>query len=294
MPRPERPSVKRPPIKGPRKPQSAAGAPEPSKPFTYRLTLEYEGTRYSGWQEQQNARTVTGELRRAAAAAGATVLEIGGAGRTDAGVHALGQSAHLRLGEPHDPERLRWAINDALPYDVHVLRLEPAAPRFHARHDAVERSYLYQLLRRRSAFAKRHAWWIKDRLDLDRLRRAAELLVGRHDFRLFCVEPGKQTSTVVEVGGVEIVEAEGLVLVRMVASHFLWRMVRRAVGTLVEVATGRLELAELAQLVEGKALAPGRGTPAEWTAPPAGLFLEKVRYPGDPPLAPPRSVLWVP
>jgi len=119
----------------------------------YRLDLEYEGTRYRGWQEQQNARSVAGELRRAIAEAGAEAVELGGAGRTDAGVHAKHQVAHLRLRAQVDPARFRLALNDALPHDIHVLAMARASERFHARHDAVLRSYVYQISRRRTALA---------------------------------------------------------------------------------------------------------------------------------------------
>ncbi|HEX3129901.1 MAG TPA: tRNA pseudouridine synthase A, partial [Thermoanaerobaculia bacterium] len=105
---------------------------------TYRLTLEYEGTRYHGWQEQKNARSVVGELRRAVVdAGGGTVREIGGSGRTDAGVHALAQVAHLRLARPVDPGPFRRAVNDLLPPDIHILSLNPVPDDFHARHSAV-------------------------------------------------------------------------------------------------------------------------------------------------------------
>jgi len=114
---------------------------------TYRLDLEYEGTRYRGWQEQQNARSVAGELKRAVLEAGGEIVELGGAGRTDAGVHALHQVAHLRLRAKVDPRRFRLAINDALPHDVHVLAMLQVQDRFHARHDAVLRSYVYQISR---------------------------------------------------------------------------------------------------------------------------------------------------
>ncbi|HXT22021.1 MAG TPA: tRNA pseudouridine synthase A, partial [Thermoanaerobaculia bacterium] len=128
---------------------------------TYRLTLEYDGTRYHGWQVQQNARSVAGELQRALAAAGVEVVELGGSGRTDAGVHALAQVAHLRLRRKEDAEKLRLAVNDRLPADIHVLALAPAPDRFHARHDAAARSYLYQLATRRTALHKRYVWWVR-------------------------------------------------------------------------------------------------------------------------------------
>jgi tRNA pseudouridine38-40 synthase len=268
--------------------RAAGGSAARDRLHTYRLLIEYEGTRYSGWQEQKNARTVTGELRRALAEAGAEPAELGGAGRTDAGVHALGQVAHLRLaGRVADPEALRRAVNDRLPPDVHLLALTPAHPRFHARHDAAARSYLYQLSRRRTAFAKRFVWWVRDPLDLAAVGRAAATLPGRHDFRRFCEAPAAQTSTLVEVEAVEVAAAGELVLLRFVASHYLWKMVRRLVGALVRVGAGRLDEDRFAALLAGAPRAgDGADEPARWTAPPSGLFLERVLYPGDPPLGP--------
>ena len=183
---------------------------------TYRLTLEYEGTRYRGWQEQQNARSVAGELRRAIVEAAGEVGDLGASGRTDAGVHALAQVAHLRVARAVEPEPFRRAVNDRLPPDIHLLAVAPAAHAFHARHDAVERSYVYQVSRRRTALAKRFVWWVKEPLDAGRMARAAALLAGRHDFRLFCERPGEQPSTLVVVHGAEVVEAGALVLVRLV------------------------------------------------------------------------------
>ncbi len=253
---------------------------------TYRLTLEYEGTRYRGWQEQQNARSVLGELRRAIAETGVEIKDLGGAGRTDAGVHALAQVAHLRLAKGVDPAALRRAVNDRLPPDIHLLSLQPAAADFHARHSAASRSYLYQISCRRTALAKRFVWWVKSPLDTRRMEAAAALLAGRHDFKLFCERPAEQTSTLVVVEGAELATAGSLVLVRLVASHFLWKMVRRVVGSLVEVGSGRLAPAAFAALLAGQSprQKDGGGLPAEWTAPPSGLFLERVLYPGDPPL----------
>jgi tRNA pseudouridine38-40 synthase len=249
---------------------------------TYRLTIEYEGTRYHGWQEQKNARTVAGELRRVVSAAGGEILELGGAGRTDSGVHALAQVAHLRLRKAVVPDRFRLAINDALPADIHVSALEAAQDRFHARHDALWRSYLYQISLRRTALGKRLVWWVKRPLDVRRIEAAAALLKGRHDFSSFCEKPGEQKSTIVVVDRVEIAEAGALVLVRIVASHFLWKMVRRLVGALVRVGAGELSDEELRGLLERPDLAGESVGVAEWTAPPSGLFLERAAYQGEP------------
>jgi tRNA pseudouridine38-40 synthase len=266
----------------------------------YRLTLEYEGTRYHGWQEQQNARSVAGELRRAvqeAVGEGNAVKELGGSGRTDAGVHALAQTAHLRLARAVEPEGLRREVNDRLPADIHVLDLASAAPGFHARHSALARSYIYQVSRRRTALAKRYVWWVKRPLVIERMAAAAALLAGRHDFRLFCERPAEQPSTLVEVERAEVAAAGSLILCRLVASHFLWKMVRRITGALVRAGAGELDLESFAALLGADPALPvhlqaaaGQGRrvpqPAEWTAPPSGLFLERVLYAGDPPLTP--------
>ena len=140
----------------------------------YRLTLEYAGTRYSGWQIQKNAKTVQGELHRALQETlGKTPFETYGSGRTDAGVHALGQVAHVDTAATLPPATLVARVNDALPADINVLSAERASPRFHARHSAVARSYVYQIARRRTAFAKPFVWWVRDDLDVDAMRDAA-------------------------------------------------------------------------------------------------------------------------
>lgn len=252
---------------------------------TYRLAIEYEGTRYRGWQEQKNARSVAGELRRAIEEVVGERVELGGAGRTDAGVHALEQIAHLRVGRRLPPgARFAAEVNDRLPAEIHLLAAAPAPERFHARHHAQLRSYLYQVSRRRTALAKRFVWWVRRDLDAGSMAAAAAAIAGRHDFAAFCEQPEEQSSTLVVVERAEVVEAGELILVRIAASHFLWKMVRRLVGALVEVGAGELAAAQLAALIDAPAGAHRAFRPAEHTAPPSGLFLERVIYEGDAPL----------
>jgi tRNA pseudouridine38-40 synthase len=241
---------------------------------TWKLTVEYDGTRYRGWQTQKNAdRTVQAMLARAAhELLGADAL-VGGAGRTDAGVHAIAQVAHLKARRSMPEVEIAHGLNDRLPFDVHVLAVEPAAPKFHARHDAKSRTYLYRISRRRTAFGKPYVWWIKDRLDAAAMRRAARLFEGRHDFSSFCENPEGQESTIVVVEKSEVSESGDEIHFRVTASHFLWKMVRRLAGTLVEVGRGKLDPAGVERLLRERSSAP-----AKWTAPPSGLFLEKVRY----------------
>jgi tRNA pseudouridine38-40 synthase len=244
----------------------------------FRLTIEYAGTRYSGWQVQKNARTVQGEIDRAIRdATGARDFELYGSGRTDAGVHALAQVAHLDIDITMAPEPLRRRINDALPSDINILTIDKVRHRFHARHDAVARSYIYQLSRRRTAFAKNYVWWVKEELDLERMRAAAVRFVGMHDFRSFSDDDPTEKSTEVLVETLDLHEDGDLIVVHIEGSHFIWKMVRRLVGVLVEVGRGGLALDDAAALLTGDS-----GLPARLTAPAAGLFLERVYYEGDP------------
>jgi tRNA pseudouridine38-40 synthase len=240
----------------------------------YKLTLEYAGSRYSGWQIQANARTVQGELHRAIRAVLRTDrFETYGSGRTDAGVHALGQVAHLDAASLPPPQTLIARVNDALPADINLLDAGRVSPRFHARHSARARSYLYQIARRRTAFGKPFVWWVKDDLDVTRMRQAAASLVGLKDFRGFTDDDPEEKSTTVQIESVTIVEDAALLLIRVVGSHFLWKMVRRFVGVLAEVGRGQLAPGEVAKLLTGRS-----DLPARLTAPASGLFLEKVLY----------------
>jgi len=239
--------------------------------------IEYEGTRYSGWQTQKNARTIQGELESAIGTVlGTRDFELYGSGRTDAGVHALQQVAHLDAQTVLGPEILRMKINDELPPDINVLHIEKAPPRFHARLHALSRSYVYQISRRRTAFGKRHVWWIKDQLRIDRMRSAAGLFIGMKDFRSFTADDPEEKSTKVQIKNIQIAERGDLILIRVTGSHFLWKMVRQMVGAIVEVGRGKLTLNDLKRF-----LTIASDIPARLTAPPSGLFLERVYYEGD-------------
>ena len=252
-----------------------------------KLTLEYAGTRYSGWQVQQNARTVAGEVEKAIReATRVDRFELYGSGRTDAGVHAIGQVAHLDIRAQGPPETLRRRINDALPSDINVLRIDPTAPRFHARHDAVARSYIYQVARRRTAFAKPFVWWVKEDCDAERMRQAAHAFVGFHDFRAFSDDDPRAKSTTVHLEAFDVHEDEDLLVLHVEASHFLWKMVRRLVGVLVEVGRSQMPVEEAGKLFDADPR-----TVAPLTAPASGLFLERVYYAGDARDAPLRGAV---
>ncbi|MFZ4985420.1 MAG: tRNA pseudouridine(38-40) synthase TruA [Blastocatellia bacterium] len=262
---------------------------------TLKLTLEYDGTRYSGWQTQANAKTVAGTLQQAAEQFFERSVELGGAGRTDAGVHALAQVAHLKFprwgGTPaanrQRIERLRvreimHGINDLLPADINLLKVEEASPSFHARHDALLRSYIYRISLRRTAFDKKYVWWIKDQLDTETMGALATKLAGKHDFSAFSErDPRREDqSPLVKVIGAQLSREDHLLTFQICASHFLWKMVRRLVGSLVEVGRGRATSEDFCRLLDRSPRGTGAGRldPARVTAPPSGLFLEEIVY----------------
>jgi tRNA pseudouridine38-40 synthase len=223
-----------------------------------------------------------GELRKAAEELFGGEVELGGAGRTDAGVHATGQVAHLKVpltGVPPTLDELLLSLNEELPFDIAVREVEEVPSRFHARHDAVSRSYVYRIARQKDAFSKKFVWWIKEPLNLEAMRRAVDLLPGRHDFVLFRAEDPSRPdeSTIVEVKSASLEEAGRLLLFRIEASHFIWRMVRRVTGALAKVGLGELSVEEFRRLLNAEPISDVEL--AAWTAPSSGLFLDRVTYP---------------
>ena len=243
----------------------------------YKIVLEYDGTNYSGWQAQKNARSIQGTLIDAAQKFLDSPVEIQGAGRTDAGVHALGQAAHLETTRKIHCETLHIGLNDLLPAGINILSVENAHPRFHARHSAASRSYLYLIAKRRTAFGKKYVWWIKDNLHTGKMQQALAVFGGFHDFASFADKRmDKDTSTKVDIESVLLKEFGDIIALRLVGSHFLWKMVRRIVGMTVEAGRGNVTVKDLAQMLQAYS-----DIPARYTAPPSGLFLEKVLYEGD-------------
>jgi len=253
------------------------------------MTVEYDGTKFAGWQVQRTGRTVQGVLLEALRQAiGQPDISLRGAGRTDAGVHALAQVASFECAERLALDRLAAKLARDLPADLAVRELCAVRGRFHPRHDAIRRSYRYQIARRRSAFGKRFTWWVRDPIDSDAMAAAATYFTGRHDFAAFSRRDPAQTSTVVVVDQVRVVDLGELVMVRIVASHFLWGQVRRMVGALVAVGRGAAPPEAVRDWLSGVARPPAEAAPA------AGLFLEQVLFPGEAAELPPLLPVGVP
>ena len=277
-----------------------------------KLTLAYEGTRFYGWQIQKDVRTVQGTLLNALAGVLQEKPRILAAGRTDRGVHAEAQVANLVIhGDPpeekkasratdvpllkapfyagdHGDDPRLWSarkimmeVNNVLPADVVISEASFVPLNFHARHDARSRSYRYQVIEQYSPFLRRHVWCPRRELNLARLQEAAKLVVGRHSFRSFC-DPDEEEERsfacqVEECGWREIRITRPcyakLYTFHIRADRFLWKMVRRLVGTMVEVSGGHCTLDEFQSFFQKPS-----PRPAEWTAAPFGLFLEKIFY----------------
>ena len=240
----------------------------------FKLVIEYEGTRYSGWQVQKNTRTVQGEIIGAIKKVFATNdFDFQGAGRTDAGVHALNQIAHLEIKTNLSVEKIKFALNDNLPADINILEVEKVNKSFHARKDAKYRSYLYIISQKRTAFAKRFVWWIKDELNFEKMNLASQHFIGLKNFQSFTEMDDEEKSTLVKIEDIQMKREGSLILIRVIGSHFLWKMVRRMIGILVEIGRGNMDEIELLKMIENKS-----ELPAKFTAPPSGLYLENVFY----------------
>lgn len=252
---------------------------------TWKLEIEYDGTRYRGWEMQHLSKTVQGEMTAVTRELFSARSELFSGEATEPGTHALHQIVHLKVPELKvdlTPSQLHKEFNDLLPPDINIIKLTNAPDNFHARKDAVSRSYLYQISTRRTAFGKPFVWWVKDKHDANAMNEAARLLVGRYDFRSFCeLEEGKNTATVITVEHAEVFADGDLICFRIAASHFFPKMIRRIVGLLAEVGRSDMSYDAFARLLKFHS-----DVPAKFTAPPSGLFLEKIMYRGD---MPPRQ-----
>jgi|SRR5579884_3500681 len=244
-----------------------------------KLTLEYDGTAYSGWQLQRNDDSIQGRLEAALARIFSEPVRVRGAGRTDAGVHALAQVAAARLPRPFDPAALMRALNAMLPADIVVLACVAVGDDFDPRRHAIARAYEYRIVNRpgRSAFDFRYAWMVAEPLDLEALNAAAAIFVGEHDFAAFRSLGSEERSTRRRVYSSQWTRSGERFTYWVEAASFLRHMVRTMVSAMCEVGRGRAPAGWIAGLLEGRARAR-----APAPAPAAGLFLTRVRY-AEPP-----------
>ena len=246
----------------------------------YALTIEYDGAPYCGWQRQPDQATVQGTLEAAAARLNGAPVDFFGSGRTDSGVHALGQIAHMDLLKDIRADKVRDAMNYHLgDAPITVLDAHLADPEFHARFDATSREYLYRIIDRRPKLAleRGRLWRIPMTMDVDAMHHAAQTLIGTHDFTTFsCVADRDDAGNTRTLYQCRVEELDGLLVVKVVGDGFLYRMVRRIVGFLVGVGSGRISPEDTGRLLAARDRNGGFST-----APPQGLFLYDVFFDED-------------
>lgn len=240
-----------------------------------RITVEYDGTNYGGWQRQKNAATVQGEIEDAVFRITGEKTALHGSGRTDAGVHAIGQTANFRTESGFSAEKFRKALNSLLPDDITVTSAEEADAGFHSRASAKKKTYFYRILNRPSpsALNRKTSWFIPRNLDADSMNAACAFLVGRRDFSVFAHADAGVKTAVRTVFRAEAARDGDFIVFTIEADGFLKRMVRLIVGTLVRVGAGKLGVRDF-----GKILESGEKTPDVTAAPARGLFLKNVEY----------------
>jgi tRNA pseudouridine38-40 synthase len=242
----------------------------------HRLTIAYRGTEFSGWQRQANKRTVQECLEAALKTLWGQEISLQGSGRTDTGVHALGQVASFNAARLHAGPVLRRALNANLPRDVRVMKCRLVAPSFHARFDAQGKTYRYLIWNHpvQDPFIWDTHWHLPRPLDLAAMRRAARVLVGEHDFASFTSNPGYERETTVrQMRRVSIARAGTALVFHFAADGFLYRMVRNLVGALVKVGHGRISVEDFGKILEARSRSR-----APATAPACGLYLMHVTY----------------
>jgi len=239
----------------------------------YKIILEYDGSDFAGWQFQPDARTVQGELEKALTEFGEGAISVTGAGRTDSGVHALGQTAHFDLNRPISPEELRAALNAKTSDDIYLKHLEQAADDFHARFNAQWRRYLYVIAKEFSPIGRRFSWFLPYEYDFKTLQQITPDLLGGNDFAGFCRAKSQKENTVCTVAHAAWTQNPGQCVFEIVADRFLHEMVRLLVGTMIDIARGRFEPDQLVKILH-----TGDVTLCGSAAPPQGLFLAEVGY----------------
>jgi tRNA pseudouridine38-40 synthase len=240
----------------------------------YKLTFEFDGTDFSGWQIQPDARTVEKVVEDAFSQLFNTKIDIAGQGRTDAGVHAEGQTAHADLPDTLTPGKILHAMKGLLPGDVSLVSIEAVHNDFHARFDAISRQYCYRVIRRKSPLNRHYTWYVYDDPDIALLDRCAGEIVGEHNFVNFCIPPeDEHMTTICNITESRWKEHGDELRFIITGDRFLRHMVRRLTGAMIQVATGRESFEGFQELLSGR-----ETSSKAFSAPSSGLTLKKVSY----------------
>ena len=221
----------------------------------YKITVSYDGTRYKGWQVLKSTdATIQGKLQMVLSALAGHPVEVIGSGRTDAGVHAIGQVANFHLDEHFSAEEIFEDLNRHLPEDIAVTKIKEVDDRFHSRYQAVEKTYRYRIRTSPvpNVFERKFLYQYGQTLDVDKMKKAAQALVGTHDFASFCGNRHMKKSTVRTIFSIDLVERDGEIEILYCGNGFLQNMVRILTGTLLEVGMGKREVCEMKEILEGR------------------------------------------
>lgn len=244
--------------------------------YNYRLTLQYDGSRYKGWQRLgQGEATIQDKVEQVISQLIGKPTELIGCSRTDAGVHALAQIANFRCDQLLDCTELFLYLNRYLPKDISVSEVVEVPEQFHARYHALDKTYLYQIWNREygNPFLRRYSMHVEHRLNLEEMKKACSYLLGAHDFTAFSNAKSKKKSMVRTIYSIEMIEDKGLISIRICGDGFLYNMVRWMVGTLVAIGLGTIKKEELPEIFEAKE----RNRTGD-LADAGGLYLEKITY----------------
>ncbi|MBU0571585.1 MAG: tRNA pseudouridine(38-40) synthase TruA [Candidatus Omnitrophica bacterium] len=242
---------------------------------TVKLAIAYDGTDYRGWQVQASGKTIQGEIEKAIKKIFGKDHRLHGSSRTDSGVHAAGQVAHFKTSNMIPADKVPAALNSVLPKDIAILKAEYAEKEFHSRFDARSKQYRYRIFcsREKDPFNQRYVWCLSYWLDLSLMKKEAEVLIGRHDFKAFQASDKKERSSTRNILHLDIVKKGSFITINIEADGFLYNMVRNIVGTLVDIGRGHLPPGSMKKILDSR-----DRTQAGPTAPPEGLCLREVKY----------------
>lgn len=240
-----------------------------------KLTIQYDGTNYCGWQKQNNGKSIQEEIEKAIHRITGERVDLIGSGRTDGGVHALGQVANFKTDSTVPPDRFKYALNSILPQDICIISSELVPDSFHSQFDAKGKIYRYTIYNRevRNPIYNRYVYHVPKKLDLPSMEKGAECFLGSHDFKAFMASGSNVKSTVRTIKSISLNKKEDFIFLTIEGNGFLYNMVRIIAGTLVQVGLGKLQWQSIPYIIESK-----DRKMAGHTAPPQGLCLEKVYY----------------
>lgn len=242
----------------------------------YKLTIQYDGGRYKGWQRLGDEKnTIQGKIENVLSAMEGSSVEIVGCSRTDAGVHALAQVANFKSQRDLSEQEIKDYLNHQLPQDISVLDVARVPERFHARYNAKEKTYLYKIWNEPQShpFMRKYSMHVEQKLDLTSMKQAGAFFIGEHDFTAYANAKSKKKSAVRTISAVKIEELDGLIEIRLTGDAFLYNMARKVVGTLIEVGLGEINADRIPEILASKErIQTGRMAEA------CGLYLEKINY----------------